>query len=191
MAKIGIRKIKIAKKGEVSDSFFDSSGLVVQPYNKFTEINFVQDSAALSDETVDDENGTYHVVSLDFVTRSDFDEWRPLIRTYIEIPVVILVESIDGCNYVIGTNKAPAYITVNNSYKKIDSREIHTTCNYRNKYGLLEVKFKLNPSVPEAPFEEYIIIDQNIVKTSWQGGANVIYVKFSYKDWQIQTISNT
>ena len=112
MAKIGIRKIKIAKKGEVSDSFFDSSGLFVQPYQKFTEINFVQNSATLSDETVDDENGTYHIINLDFATRSNLDEWKPLIRSYIEIPVVILVESIDGSNYVIGTNKAPAYITV-------------------------------------------------------------------------------
>ena len=191
MAKIGIRKIRITKKGEVSDSFFDSSGLVAQPYLKFTEINFVQDSATLSDETVDDENGTYHVINLDFATRSELDEWKPLIRSFIEIPVVILVESVDGCNYVIGTNKAPAYITVNNSYKKIDSREVLTSCNYKNKNGLLEVRFNLNSIVPEDPYEEYIIIDQNMVKTSWQGGVGVIYVNSSNKDWQTQTISNT
>lgn len=190
MAKIGIRKIKIAKKGEVSDSFFDSSGLFVQPYQKFTEINFVQNSATLSDETVDDENGTYHIINLDFATRSNLDEWKPLIRSYIEIPVVILVESIDGSNYVIGTNKAPAYITVNNSYKRVDSRELHTSCVYKNKNGLLEAKLSLNPIVPEDSYEEFIIIDQDIVKTSWQGGNGILYVD-SILDWQTQTISNT
>lgn len=189
MAKIGIRKIEIAKKGDVSDSFFDQSGLVKYPYNKFTKINFVQESATLSDETVDDDNGTYHVINLDFATRASLDEWKPLIRSYIEIPVVILVESIDGNNYVIGSNKAPAYITVNNSYKKIDTRELFTTCAYRSKYGLLEVKLSQIGIIPDDMEEHQISIDQNVIKVAWQGGNGVVSVHSSI-DWNTNEYSN-
>lgn len=187
MAKIGIRKIEIAKKGDVSDSFFDQSGLVVFPYKKFTEINFVQESATLSDETIDDDNGTYHIINLDFATRSSLDEWKPIIKSFIEIPVVILIESIDGDNYVIGTNKTPAYITVDNRYKKIDTREVFTRCTYKSKYGLLEVF--LNKKIIEE--EIVIIVDQNLVTVPWQGGNGIVSIN-STIDWKITNqTSNT
>ena len=181
MAKIGIRKIEIAKKGDVSDSFFDQSELVNYPYKKFAKVNFVQESAILTDETIDDDNGTYHVINLDFATRASLDEWKPLIKSYIEIPVIILIESIDGNNYVIGSNKAPAYITVNNTYKKIDTRELFTTCTYKSKYGLVEVLLSKSAiAVPDDMEEHQISIDQNVIKVPWQGGNGVVSVNSTH-----------
>ena len=184
MAKIGIKKIMIAKRGNVSESFFDTSGLMPKPFHQFNEIEFVQNSASLTDEIIDDENGTYHVINLEFSTRKSLNHWKTYIDSFIEIPVIILVISVDGNNYVIGSNKAPAYITVNNKYQRIDSRELHTTCIYKNKNGLLSVNY--NPSITP---EEHIIIDQTVVKVPWQGGNGVISVSSSSQLWNTQILN--
>jgi len=188
MAKIGIRKIKIAKKGEVSDSFFDTSGLAALPFNKFNEIEFVQSSASLTDEIIDDENGTYHVINLDFSTRKELNHWKALISSFIEIPVIILVISVDGNNYVIGSNKAPAYITTHNKYQKIDSRELHISCIYKNKSGLQSVSIK-HISIEEDYIEEQIAVDQSVIRCSWQGGSGTIAVSTTQK-WNVKPINN-
>lgn len=189
MTKIGIKKIMIAKKGDVSDSFFDCSGLSSHPFNRFNEIEFVQSSASLTDEIIDDENGTYHIINLDFSTRKALNHWKAYINSFIEIPVIILVISVDGNNYVIGSNKAPAYITVNNKYQRIDSRELHTTCTYKNKNGLLAVKH--NPNIVEKPddYSEQIIIDNTIVRVPWQGGNGIISVSSSLENWNTQILN--
>lgn len=190
MAKIGIKKIMIAKRGNVSESFFDTSGLMPKPFHQFNEIEFVQNSASLTDEIIDDENGTYHIINLDFSTRKDLDHWKNYINSFIEIPVIILVVSVDGNNYVIGSNKAPAYITVNNKYQRIDSRELYTTCTYKNKNGLLTVKH--DPSLTVKPGEsspEQIEIDTPIVRVPWQGGIGTISVSSTSQNWNTQTLN--
>lgn len=140
MAKIGIREIKIVHHENVPAVFFDKSGLHPIPYVDFLNIRFVQDTAVLTDEEVEDDNGVYHNINLTFSIRADFDFERWNLKKYKSRPLVILVETVDGKNYCIGSHKMPAYITTNTNYNKIDTREIVVTCSYKNINGLIDME---------------------------------------------------
>lgn len=138
MAKIGIKKIMIAHHEDIPDVFFDKSGLHPIPNVDFRNINFVQDTAALTDEEVEDDNGFYHNINITFSIRVDFDYWRLALKKYKSRPLVILVKTVDGNSYCIGSHKKPAYATTNTNYNKTTTREIVVSCSYKNINGLCE-----------------------------------------------------
>lgn len=137
MAKIGIRKIKIAKKSEVPDTFFDKTGLLESPQVNFIKINFVQDSASFIDEDTSDENGISHSIKLTFTTRCR-SQMKDLAR-FLNKPVIIMIDAVDGCRYIIGGKDTPAYLTLISKYDRLSVREWTYSCNYRNLNGLSEV----------------------------------------------------
>lgn len=142
MSKIGIKSIKIAHKGMVADSFFDQTGNynANSVFRRFTDIPFVQDTAVLDHETADDENGIHHTIAIDFTSRANFDATRQLIESFVDRPIIILVEAVDGNNYIIGDNNVPAHISQQDGYKKLSTREINVSVEYKNTDGLRKVQ---------------------------------------------------
>ena len=135
MAKIGIKKIMIAHHEDVPDVFFDKSGLHPIPNVDFRNINFVQDSASLTDELIEDDNGFFHKINLTFSIRCNPKQIKPFENK----PVVIMVNAVDGCNYIIGGKNTPIYITTNRNYSKLSVNEITISCNYQSLDGLTEI----------------------------------------------------
>lgn len=135
MAKIGIKKIKIVEKKHVPDVFFDKSGLLDIPQVDFTDLTFVQDSASLTDELIEDDNGFLHKINLTFSMRNKLSS----IKSFENKPVVIMVCTVDGCKYIIGSKNTPAYITTNKNYNKLSVNEITVNCDYQSLYGLIEM----------------------------------------------------
>lgn len=138
MAKIGIRKIKIAKKSEVPDTYFDRSGLIDHPEVNFLNIDFVQNSASLSDVIEDDENGTYHNINLTFSVRLKHKVWLNKLQSYINKPVVIMIDAVDGCSYIIGGLDSIVQLKSQNKYSRFDVKELIITCDYQNINGLID-----------------------------------------------------
>ena len=135
MAKIGIKKLKIVEKKHVPAVFFDKSGLLDIPQVDFTDLTFVQDSASLTDELIEDDNGFFHKINLTFSIRCNPKQIKPFENK----PVVIMVNAVDGCNYIIGGKNTPIYITTNRNYSKLSVNEITISCNYQSLYGLTEM----------------------------------------------------
>lgn len=184
MAKIGIKNIRVAKKGRVDDSFFDQLGesKKLNTLSRFTSLDFVQNSAVLNDESKSDEQGTYHVISLDFITRAHLESWQDFLASFAEIPITIIVTAIDGTNYIIGTNRAPAYISIKDSYDKLSVREIVTSCEYKSKNGLMKVTF-----TSDSIQEPQITVNQQVVMVPWQGGSGTIFVD-SNTEWEVVNV---
>ena len=183
MSKIGVKKIGFVKKGRLSDSFFDRTSQSSKSVLRvFTDINFVQNTALLVDETVDDEKGVYHKITLDFTTRQDLDDNREIIESYIGKPVILLVNSVDGHYYIIGSNDEPAYLTYRDSYNKLDDRNIQTSCSYINLDGLFEPDL-----VSDVAQVGTVIVNRNVVIVPWQGAKGNIFVE-SNQDWKVEVI---
>ena len=127
MAKIGIKKIKIVEKKHVPDVFFDKSGLLDLPQVDFNDITFVQDSASLTDELTEDDNGFLHKINLTFSMRKKLS----FIKSFENKPVVIMVCTVDGCKYIIGGKNTPAYITTNKNYNKLLQKSVTYLMCYR------------------------------------------------------------
>lgn len=140
MTKTGIRKIKIAKKNEVADSFFDKTEKPDIIPAIFHELDFVQDSAVLTDEETEDDNGFFHDITLSFVIRADFNHWRKIMDSYTNTPVIILIIAVNGDTYTIGTRNAPAFVTTRMNYDKIAACGLSVSCSYKNTQGLFEVE---------------------------------------------------
>lgn len=135
MAKIGIKKIKIVEKKHVPDVFLDKSGLLEIPQVDFNDITFVQDSASLTDELTEDDNGFLHKINLTFSMRNKLSS----IKSFENKPVVIMVCTVDGYKYIIGGKNTPAYITTKKKYNKLSVNEITVNCDYQSLYGLIEM----------------------------------------------------
>ena len=186
MFKIGVKKIGFSKKGRLSNSIFDRTNNVpmVPMGSSVQYIDFVQDSAVLTDETVDDEKGVYHRITLDFTIRRDIDDNRDKIENYIGKPVVISLMAVDGNYYIIGTNDEPAYITHRDSYNRLQDRNVQITCEYVNLDGLQDVDYsEVNTN------QTGVAVNQQIVRVPWQGGSGNIFVE-SEENWMVERLNS-
>lgn len=181
MSKIGLKNIKIAKKGMVADSFFDQTGNynANSVFRRFTEIPFVQETAVLDHKTADDENGLYHTITIDFTSRADFDNTKQLIESFIDKPVIILAEAVDGNNYVIGNNNVPAYISQQDGYNKLSTREINVSVEYKNTDGLQKVRLSSSSNS--------ISVNQESVYVNAEGDNGEILVDCAV-NWNVSVI---
>lgn len=186
MLKIGVKKIGFSKKGRLSNQVFNRSN--VQPLlpavNSVAYIDFVQESAVLTDESVDDEKGVYHKITLDFTIRGDIDDNLDKIENYVGKPVVITVLAVDGNYYIIGSNKEPAYITKRNSYNGLKDRNAQITCEYINLNGLLEYHYNLSYHQSIG-----VAVNQQVVRVPWQGGSGNIFVE-SEEEWNVENLNS-
>lgn len=183
MFKIGVKKIGFVKKGRLSDTSFDRAADSLIDPRVFSNISFVQDSALLTDETVDDDKGTYHRITLEFTTRQNLETAQQLIEDYIGKPIIILVQAVDGKSYLIGNNNEPAYITHRNSYNRLKDRNVQTSSEYINLEGLFEVDtFVSSHTQP-------IVVNQSVVLVPWQGASGNIFVE-SQDEWDVKILNS-
>lgn len=183
MLKIGVKKIGFVKKGRLSDTCFDrAADSLIDPI-VFSNISFVQDSALLTDETVDDDKGVYHRITLEFTTRQNLETAQQLIENYIGKPIIILVQAVDGNNYLIGNNYEPAYITHRDSYNRLQDRNVQTSCEYINLEGLFEVDASTSYHTPQ------IAVNQSVVLVPWQGTSGNIFVE-SQDEWDVKILNS-
>ena len=184
MLKIGVKKIGFVKKGRLSDSIFDrTNDLTFFNTSQFIFISFVQDSAVLTDETVDDDKGVYHRITVDFTTRQDLDEERQKIESFIGKPIIILVLTVDGSYYLIGNNDEPAYITHRDTYNRLQDRNVQTTCEYINLDGLVTINASVSGS------STHVSVNRSVVVVPWQGGSGNIFVE-SDDEWNVQILNS-
>ena len=180
--KIGVKEIGFVNKGRLSDMVFDrTSESVYLDKRHFTFISFAQESALLTDETVDDDKGVYHRITLDFTTRKAIDNEREKIGMLIGKPIIILIQAVDGNYYMIGDNDSPAYITRSDTYNRLTDRNVQTACEYLNLDGLFQVNIAEPPQGPT--------VNQTTVLVPWQGTQGNIFVE-STDDWEVFEISN-
>lgn len=186
MIKIGVSNIKFAHKGMVADTFFDQTETYLphEVFKRFSDIEFVQDTAVLTDETVVDDNGLYHRITLDFSVRKDYVQNDDILSRFIDMPVVVLVKTVDGCNYVIGNNQSPAYISKKSGYKALSSREHQISLDHISLDGLQTIN--LTESLPIDPTA--IAVSQKTVLVPAEGDTGIIHVD-SQEEWAVEVIN--
>lgn len=183
MIKIGVSNIKFAHKGMVADTFFDQTDTYLphEVFKRFSDIEFVQDTAVLTDETVVDDNGLHHIITLDFSVRKDYVQNDDILSRFTAMPVVVLAKAVDGCNYVIGNNQSPAYIKKKSGYKGLSLREHQLSLEYMSLDGLQN--FNLSESLPIDPTA--ISVSRETVFVPADGGSGIIHVD-SQEEWTVE-----
>lgn len=141
MNKVGILKIGFKEQNEISDPWVQQEqqsersipDIYIDGSHWFKAID--QDNSSLTEELIIDESGKYYEVQLPFVIRqvADID----LAKKYQGRPVVVIVVTVDGSRYSIGTKSYPAYLTPSNRYDGRNTREMAMEVIYRSKTSVL------------------------------------------------------
>lgn len=179
MNKIGIKKIGYTKRGSLSDTFFNRGGNQKPMFQSFVDIpDFVEDTAFLSEESIDDDKGLSFKIVLNFTIRKNIAVVKDTVKALLGKPLIFAITGIDNVNYVIGTNDYPAYLSTDDVYDGMNVKELICSVEYINLDGLLKKSTLVDTlSIP-------ITIDPHAIDLSWKGGYFTFAV-ITENTWQL------
>ncbi len=138
MNKVGIKRIGIADKAAVNDVQTQSRQNVsvrgIQNYVSWISAIDQRDSS-FSSKLESDENGMKYLNSLRFVVRKAEDISR--LKLYARRPVVIYVDTVDGNSITIGSSVYPAYMTIDDDYDNLSTRQLSVEVEYESLTSLI------------------------------------------------------
>lgn len=144
MNKVGIQKISFNEQNEVTDEWQQQVEQQLEDERLINEVflhgghsfkSIDQDSATLTQNLQDDENGQYYDIDLAFTVRTEAD--IKLAKKYERRPLVMTVLAIDGNKYTIGEKDYPVMLLTENRYDGRNTREMACSVHFQSSKAIL------------------------------------------------------